>query len=239
MASQADQASRTGQSGPAVYAHWRAASLGEITEALERRLIFGLTGSVGDQFVLDAGCGDGSLARAAVHEGASRVYGCDLDPRMVAKARATALRDGVPIDFSVARLQALPCPGRTFDVITCITVLAFVPDVRMAVREMARVLRPGGRLVIGDRGKWSLWAARRRIRGRFGARLWQTARFRTAKELSALQADAGLTVNSVKGAIFYPPWTVLARFIAPLDRWLGDRTTLGAAIVAVQATKAW
>jgi hypothetical protein len=95
-----------------------------------------------------------------------------------------------------------------------------------------------GRL-LGDRGKWSLWAARRRIRGRFGARLWQTARFRTAKELSALQADAGLTVNSVKGAIFYPPWTVLARFIAPLDRWLGDRTTLGAAIVAVQATKTW
>lgn len=237
MPDKTDQAARTGQFGPVVYADWRDSSLGEITEALEHRLIFRLTGPLGGKSVLDAGCGDGTLARTAIREGAARVCGCDLDPRMVGKARATASRDGMPIDLAVARLQALPFPDNTFDVVTCITVLAFVPDAIQAVREMARVLRPGGCLVIGDLGKWSLWAARRRVRGWFGAKMWRTAKFRTAKEMAGLTEAAGLTTGSVKGAIFYPPSTMLARLIAPFDSTLGEITTLGAAFVAIHATK--
>ena len=99
------------------------------------------------------------------------------------------------------------------------------------------MLRPGGRLVIGDLGKWSLWAARRRIRGWFGARMWRAARFRTARQLAAMAGRAGLTVGSINGAIFFPPCTALARVMAPLDPPLGEVTTLGAAFVAVQATK--
>jgi SAM-dependent methyltransferase len=131
----------------------------------------------------------------------------------------------------------LPFTGSTFDIVTCIAVLSFVSDADIAVREMARVLRLGGRLLIGDLGRWSLWAARRRIRGWFGASLWRTARFRTATELVALIEQAGLTVGSIQGSIFFPPWTTLARLMAPLDACLGEVTTLGAAFVAIQATK--
>ena len=56
----------------------------------------------------------------------------------------------------------------------------------VALREIARVLNPGGRLVIGDLGKWSLWAASRRIRGWYGAEMWRAARFRSAGELRRL-----------------------------------------------------
>ena len=237
MPDKPDHSTRTGQFGPVVYAGWRDSSLGEITEALEHRLIFRLTGPLGGRLVLDAGCGDGTLARAAAREGAGRVSGCDLDPRMVGKARATASRDNMAVDLAVARLQALPFPDNTFDVVTCITVLAFVPDAIQAVREMARVLRPRGCLVIGDLGKWSLWAARRRVRGWFGAKIWRTAKFRTAKELMGMTEAAGLTPGSVKGAIFYPPATTPARLLAPFDPTLGEITTLGAAFVAIQATK--
>jgi 2-polyprenyl-3-methyl-5-hydroxy-6-metoxy-1,4-benzoquinol methylase len=237
MPDKADQAARTGQFGPVIYAEWRDSSLGEITEVLEHRLIFRLTGSLRDKLVLDAGCGDGTLAQAANGQEAARVIGCDLDPRMVGRAGATTIRNGMRIDFAVARLQALPFPDNTFDVVTCVTVLTFVPDAIQAVREMARVLRPGGCLVIGDLGKWSLWAARRRVRGWLGARIWRTAKFRTAKELMGMTAAAGLTPGSVKGAIFYPPWTALARLLAPLDPALGEMTTLGAAFVAIQVTK--
>ena len=228
---------RAGQFGPDVYADWRVSSLGEITEALEHRVILKLAGPLRDRSALDVGCGDGTLAMVLSHNGAARVSGCDLDPRMVAQARTGAIRDEIRVDLSVARSQALPFPDNTFDVVTCITVLAFVPDADNAVREMARVLRPGGRLVIGDLGKWSLWAARRRIRGWFGAKMWRSARFRTAKELATMMAGAGLIVGSIKGAIFFPPWTALARVMAPLDPSLGNVTTLGAAFVAIQATK--
>jgi len=227
-----------GQFGPDIYARWRNSSLGDITEALEHRVILTLAGAPLGASVLDVGCGDGTLLRVFAHHGAARLAGCDMDPRMVARARAEASGEGVAVDLSVASTLALPYPDASFDVVTCITVLAFVADVGAAIREMARVLRPGGRLVIGDLGKWSVWAARRRIRGWFGAAFWRGARFRTGSELARLVRDAGLTVGAVEGAIFFPPWTKLARLMAPLDRRLGRVTTLGAAFVAVQGTKA-
>ena len=99
------------------------------------------------------------------------------------------------------------------------------------------MLRPGGRLVIGDLGRWSPWAARRRIRGWFGAKFWRTARFRAAAELVGLITQAGLVVGSIHGSIFFPPWTRLARVMARFDQRLGEVTTLGAAFLAIQATK--
>jgi 2-polyprenyl-3-methyl-5-hydroxy-6-metoxy-1,4-benzoquinol methylase len=237
MRNKAHATLRAGQFGPSAYAAWRGSSLGEITEVLEHSLILGLAGPLQGRSVLDVGCGDGTLAVVSAHNGAVRVVGCDPDPRMVTRARDRAIQGNVRIDLAVARSQGLPFPDRSFDVVTCITVLTFVPDPDNAIREMARVLRPGGRLVIGDLGKWSLWAARRRIRSWFGAKMWRAARFRTAKELAAMAEGAGLIVDSVKGAIFFPPWTALARVMAPVDLPLGEVTTLGAAFVAVQATK--
>jgi SAM-dependent methyltransferase len=223
-----------GQFGPDVYATWRRSSLGEITEALELRLILRLAGPLQGKAVLDVGCGDGTLALIAARHGAARVVGCDPDPRMIARATARGAAD---IGFAVARSQALPFADGSFDVVTCITVLAFVPDAAGAIGEMARVLRPGGRLVIGDLGPWSYWAARRRVRGWLGAALWRGARFRSAGALAAMARRAGLTVDAINGAIFYPPWTAVARLMAPLDPALGAVTTLGAAFVSVMATK--
>lgn len=229
--------SRAGQFGPEVYADWRVSSLGEITEALEHRLILRLAGSLRGCSILDVGCGDGTLISLGVNHGATQAIGCDPDPRMIDRARAKAAGRDARVDFLVARSQALPFTSSTFDIVMCIAVLTFVSGADIAVREMARVLRPGGRLLIGDLGRWSVWAARRRIRGWLAASLWRTARFRTATELVALIEQEGLSVGSIQGSIFFPPWTALARLMAPLDAYLGEVTTLGAAFVAIQATK--
>ncbi len=100
---------------------------------------------------------------------------------------------------------------------------------------MARVLRPGGRLVLGELGRWSLWAMIRRLRGWFGSATWTAARFRTASELRALVEQAGLSVTTICGAVFYPPIGRLARTLAPFDPWLGRLTTIGAAFIALCA----
>jgi len=237
MQDAADAADRPGQFGPDTYAAWRISSLGEIVESLEHRLILRMTGPLRGRTVLDVGCGDGTLAAVFAGDGAARVVGCDPDARMIARARARAGSGGNRLDLAIARSQCLPFPDASFDVVTCITVLAFVPDANAAIAEMARVLRPGGKLVIGDLNKWSYWAARRRIRSWLGAKLWRGARFRTARQLAAMLRDAGLVVDATAGAIFFPPWTALARLCAPCDAQLGNATTLGAAFVAVQAEK--
>jgi ubiquinone/menaquinone biosynthesis C-methylase UbiE len=223
--------------GPGAYASWRATSLGSITERIEQRLILELTGELEARRVVDVGCGDGALACALASHGAD-VTGIDPDPAMLVAAQSRAALAGVRATFLEGRVEQLPFPDASVDVVVSVTVLCFVPDAAGAVREMARVLRPGGRLVLGELGRWSLWAAIRRARGWLGAQTWKIARFRSATELRALAEAAGLHVATLHGAVYYPPLGLLARMLARLDPWLGRATTVGAAFVALCAMKA-
>jgi len=227
-----------GQFGPQGYADWRSTSLGEITETLEQGLILRLAGDVKDCAVLDVGCGDGSLNLAFRRGGAATIVGCDVDPRMIARARDQSARSDARIGYALARAEQLPFRDDSFDVVAIVAVLAFVEDPQVALREIARVLNPGGRLVIGDLGKWSLWAASRRIRGWYGAEMWRAARFRSAGELRRLIEKAGFRVDRCSGAIYYPRWEFAARLMAPVDPRLGELTTFGAAFVGLRACKA-
>lgn len=220
--------------GPATYREWRASTLGRITDACEAAAMQPLLGEVAGLDVLDIGCGDAALAVELARRGA-RVTGIDPDPAMLRAGAARAAAHGVAL--AQGRIEALPFASARFDRVVAVTVLCFVPDAAAAWSEMARVLRPGGRLVIGELGQWSLWAARRRVRGWLGARLWRAATFRSAGELRRAAAAAGLVVENVRGAVFYPPVAALARLAAPADAWLGRRATFGAAFIALAARK--
>lgn len=230
-------AGRAGEFGPQAYADWRKGSLGSITENLERRLILRLAGELNSRTVLDVGCGDGALALTFRRNGAAQVFGCDVDPRMISLAAAAA-RHKATIDYLLAGAEHLPFREHSFDIVSIITVLAFVPEPELALREIARVLKPGGRLVIGDLGKWSLWAASRRIRGWFGfAPIWNEAKFRTAGELRFLVEGAHLRVEHVSGAVYCPRCGSIAWLMAPADPLIGELTIFGAAFLAIRATK--
>lgn len=218
--------------GPDTYAAWRASSVGDITESIERRLILELAGDVTGRDVLDVGCGDGSLA-ADFREKGARFVGIDPSRAMIADAC-----ERVPgALFCAGTGEALPFASESFDLVTAVTVLCFAPDAAPIFDEMARVLRPDGRLVIGELGRWSSWAVGRRLRAWLGSPLWRHGRFRTAGDLRALAEDAGLAVERLRGAVYYPRWTFAARLMAPCDVRLGKRTTLGAAFIALAAVK--
>lgn len=221
---------------PVAYQAWRESELGRTTDRLEEQAIFALAGAVDGRQVLDVGCGDGALSVALARRGGD-VTGLDLDPRMLAAAGERARQVRLPGRFVAADAVRLPFPDGTFDLVVAVTVLCFIPGGERAVSEMARVLRPGGRLVIGELGRFSLWAAKRRLAGWLGSKIWAAATFRSPRALIGLVEGAALDVTDARGAIYYPPCGICARLSAPIDAWLGRRILFGAAFLIVAAIK--
>lgn len=226
--------------GPVVsvdaYARWRATLLGAITERVETALIFKLAGPVRGKRLLDVGTGDGHYAMAAAMHGAE-VTALDSAPSMLDATRQRAKQQGLTLELAQGSAEALPFKDGTFDVVLAVTVLCLIPDATHAVREMARVLVPGGCLIVGELGRFSLWAARRRVRSWLGARPWRQTRFRSRRQLRALAQAAELQVVALGGAVHFPPVTGLARLLAPMESFLTRIHAPGAAFLALAATK--
>ncbi len=81
----------------------------------------------------------------------AHVVATDLTPEMLAVARRLAGERALTnVAFQEADVRALPFPDASFDIVTCRTAAHHYPELGAPVREMARVLRPGGRLVVSD-----------------------------------------------------------------------------------------
>ena len=103
--------------------------------------------------VVDVGSGGGidSLVAARMVGPTGHVVGVDMTPAMLEKARAAAADSGVVnVEFREAYMEALPVEDGWADVVISNGVLNLTPDKQQTLSEMFRVLRPGGRLQIGD-----------------------------------------------------------------------------------------
>jgi ubiquinone/menaquinone biosynthesis C-methylase UbiE len=125
--------------------------------------------------ILDAGCGSGRMLDDLRARG--RVTGVDANANAVA---ATRRRGHVAWQCDI---ECMPFADASFDLVTCLDVLEHTPDDRCTLRELRRVTRPGGSLVLTVPAYQELWSAHDVVNGHY-------RRYRVA-ELRAAAAEAG------------------------------------------------
>jgi len=153
-------------------------------EALAGRLIrpegFDVRGC---RHILDAACGNGRYSRFLLRHADpdAQITAFDLSPRMLARAQRRLGNNRVTL--AVADLTRLPYADDVFDAAVCGWVLEHLPDPRLGLRELARVLRPGGKLL--------LLTTEDTFTGRWCGRLWHCRTYRRS-ELKQVCGECGL-----------------------------------------------
>jgi SAM-dependent methyltransferase len=189
--------------------------------------------------VLDVACGTGNAAIRAAQAG-GRVVGVDLTPELLAEGRRLATEADVEIAFVEGDAEALPVPDASFDVVVSVFGAMFAPRHRVTAAELARVLRPGGRLCVtgwapdGEIGKLFrmlgghlpppppiaepplLWGTEEHVRALFdgtGVELEFECGFAEPAEFDSVDEEVAFSVAS------FGPLIMARRMLEPQGRW--------------------
>jgi SAM-dependent methyltransferase len=127
-----------------------AAFTGESTAVDARTPLVAAVVAAQPSRILEVGCGWGELAEWVGRETGAEVVAVDLSPRMVELARERG------VNAQVGDVQELPFADGEFDVAIAAWMLYHVPDLARGLAELARVLRPGGRLVVATNSRFHL-----------------------------------------------------------------------------------
>ena len=223
---------------PEEYDAWYKTPLGALSDKLEKELVFSVIDVDAGEAALDVGCGTGSYTIELAKLGAD-VVGIDSSEEMLAWARIKAQKADIEASFMAADATNLPFPDSSFDTVISNGLLCFLKEPEKALIEMRRVLKPGGRLVVGVLNRWSPWAFFRRIKGLFKDTIYNQAHFISPPELEGLLKRAGFDVKDVKTCLFFFPINnkVYLKIAAPFERL--DRAVIPktGAFLAVSAVK--
>ena len=146
--------------------------------------------------ILDVGCGGGrTIDKLAAIASEGKVYGIDYSAASVAVARATNARwlNAGRVDIQQGLVSHLPFPNDTFDLVIAVETHYYWPNIELDLREIWRVLKPGGKLVIiaetykGTRFNALFWPVMKLLR----------ARYLSASEHRDLLAAAGYSETAV------------------------------------------
>lgn len=174
--------------------------------------------------ILDAGCGDGinlfglsNMARS--NRWNAMIYGVDYNELRIGRASKLPLI----ADVRVSSLEALPYPDGWFSVVLCNQVLEHIPDDGKVLKELRRVIRPGGILILGvpNEGCSLAWLRNNLIQ-RSICRTTDHVNFYTREKLRTLLVAGGFELKDMLTSGFFLPSTALHFAITyfALGRWV-------------------
>jgi len=184
------------------YAEWSKQYDGELNPliALEEPVVLEMIGDVAGLDVLDAACGTGRYAIPLAEAGA-RLCGLDGSEEMLAHARRKAADRSLTIDLRSGDLHDLPFEDASFDLVLSALELCHVPDLNPVAAELARVLRPGGRVIISDFHPFCLLIGWRTCFDRPEARYWIENHLNLTESYAAALLANGFALTDLRESV--------------------------------------
>ena len=168
---------------PDKYDQWFKTPIGRLVKRYEARLLLDFLEPRKGELILDAGCGSGVFTKDVLLSG-SGVIGMDISKPMLDWALDTLADDG--FRGVLGDMRQLPFADNTFDKVVSVTAIEFLADAKTAVKELFRVTKSGGLIVITTLNSLSPWAERRKQAADNGHSLFQNVRFRSPEDMQLL-----------------------------------------------------
>jgi ubiquinone/menaquinone biosynthesis C-methylase UbiE len=227
------------ESGQAAdYDRWYATPLGDWVDRCEKKAVIALLPPVTGLRILDAGCGTGNFSLTLAVRGADMV-GVDRSAAMLSRVRGKRWEGPGMVEWVLGDLAQLPFPAHSFDGVISIVALDFITCREAVIRELGRVLKPGGFLVAAVLNRYSLWTLKRKLWARVSGQAWRGVDFLRKSDLAGLLPATIFSHLRWRQAVYCLPteFLPLLRLAPGLER-LGARLFPGAAaFLAVSARK--
>jgi len=181
---------------PEAYDKWFTTPIGSLVRKYETELVLDQLKPKGGEIILDAGCGTGIFTLDILLRG-SKVIGLDISLPMLIQAGKKL--KGYPFQMILGDMLNLPFPENFFDKVFTVTALEFIEDAKDAVKELFRVTKRRGRIVVATLNSLSPWALRRMAEAKERHTIFEKVIFRSPDELRSLATMEGF----VKTAIYF------------------------------------
>jgi len=212
------------------YDDWYRTKTGRYVDRTEKWLVFSMLRTKSGR-ALDLGCGTGNYTLELKRRGFD-VIGLDASEGMLRIARSKGL------NCIRGDAYSLPFPDGSFDLVLSVTMFEFIHEPEKVLREIHRVLRPGGEVLIGTMNGRSLWFLFKRLKSIFVETAYRYARFYTPSELEGLLRKAGFINVESAGVIFFPSFWPFLGLAEKVDRKCYKKCKNFAAFIAVRGEKA-
>jgi len=179
---------------PQAYDRWFTTPIGSLVKRYEVDLLLDLLRPRHGELILDAGCGTGVFTQDILSHG-SQVVGLDISLPMLMRAREKLIK--YPFQIVLGDILKLPFWGDSFVRVVSVTAIEFIEDAGSAVKELFRVTKKGGCVVIATLNSLSPWALRRKAEAKKNPSIFEKAIFRSPDELRSLVPLEGVARTAI------------------------------------------